>query len=289
MTSPETGLVPVVHTVADLRAQVSAWKSEGLRVGLVPTMGALHHGHLSLVDAIAGHVDRVVVSIFVNPTQFGEGEDLDKYPRQMEADRKALSDTPASLIFAPTVEEMYPGGFASTVSVKGVTEGFEGALRPGHFDGVATIVTKLLMQCGPDVAIFGEKDYQQLAVIRRFVADLDIPVEILGGALIREPDGLAASSRNAYLSEDERRVAGRFNVILKDLVTAVEAGKDLRTAEAEAGKKLIEAGFDTVDYVSIVDPDSLAPLESHDRAARVLAVARLGGVRLLDNMAIGAP
>jgi len=284
-----SSLIPVVNTVADLRAQVSAWKSEGLRVGLVPTMGALHHGHLSLVSAIAGHVDRIVVSIFVNPTQFGEGEDLDKYHRQMEADRKALSDTPATLVFAPTVEEMYPKGFASTISVAGVTEGFEGALRPGHFDGVATIVTKLLMQCGPDVAIFGEKDYQQLAVIRRFVADLDIPVEILGGALIREPDGLAASSRNAYLSADERQVAGRFNVILKDLVAGVEGGKDLRTAEAEAGKKLIEAGFDTVDYVSIVDPDSLLPLEAHDRAARVLAVARLGGVRLLDNMASGAP
>ncbi|TNE63304.1 MAG: pantoate--beta-alanine ligase [Alphaproteobacteria bacterium] len=282
-------LPPVVRTVASLRAEVAAWRREGLRVGLVPTMGALHHGHLSLVNAIAEKADRIVVSIFVNPTQFGPTEDLDKYPRQEEADRKALSTTPASLVFAPTVAEMYPNGFASTVSVKGISDAFEGALRPGHFDGVATVVSKLLLQCLPDVAIFGEKDFQQLAVIRRFVADLDMPVEIMGGTLIREPDGLAASSRNAYLDPAKRTIAGRFNVILKQLVQAVEAGAPLRDAEKRAADALMAAGFEAVDYVSVVDPASLELLDTHDRAARVLAVARLGGVRLLDNMAIAAP
>ena len=175
-----TASVPAVRTVKDLRAQVTAWKREGLTVGLVPTMGALHHGHLSLVSAIAEKVDRVVVSIFVNPTQFGEGEDFDAYPRTEEEDRIKLATTPANLVFAPNGAEMYRTGHASTVTVAGLTDRLEGASRPGHFDGVATVVTKLLLQCLPDVAIFGEKDYQQLAVIRRFVADLDIPVEIIG-------------------------------------------------------------------------------------------------------------
>ncbi|MFC4349807.1 pantoate--beta-alanine ligase [Kordiimonas lipolytica] len=283
-----TASVPAVRTVEDLRAQVHAWKREGLRVGLVPTMGALHHGHLSLVNAIAEKVDRIVVSIFVNPTQFGEGEDFDAYPRTEAEDRKKLADTPASLVFAPNGAEMYRTGHASTVTVAGLTDRFEGASRPGHFDGVATVVTKLLLQCLPDVAIFGEKDYQQLAVIRRFVADLDIPVEIMGGALIRESDGLAASSRNAYLNAEERAIAGKFNVILKELVADVSAGADLRTAEQAASDKLLEAGFKAVDYVSIVDANSLEIIDKITTPARVLAVARIGSVRLLDNMAIEA-
>lgn len=280
-------IVPVVRTVEDLRTQVKAWRREGLRVGLVPTMGALHHGHLSLVDAIAEKADRIVVSIFVNPTQFGEGEDFDAYPRQERADLEKLAATPASLVFAPTPKDMYPDGFASSVSVAGITDGFEGAERPEHFNGVATVVTKLLLQCLPDVAIFGEKDFQQLAVIRRFVADLDIPVEIMGGALVREEDGLAASSRNAYLNPEEREVAGQFNRILLDLVAAVEGGGVVREAEKAATERLLEAGFKSVDYVTVVDPNTLAPLTKLNGPARVLAVARLGKVRLLDNMAIG--
>ncbi|MEX0299580.1 MAG: pantoate--beta-alanine ligase, partial [Kordiimonas sp.] len=190
-----TELTPVIRTIKELRTQVSLWRAAGLRIGLVPTMGALHHGHLSLVEAISDKVDKIVVSIFVNPKQFGENEDLDAYPRQEEADRSKLSTTKADLVFAPLATEMYPEGHVSNVTLSGITEVLEGAARPGHFDGVATIVTKLLLQCLPDTAIFGEKDYQQLAVIRQFVKDLDIPVEILGGKLIREPDGLAASSR----------------------------------------------------------------------------------------------
>ncbi|WP_286830864.1 MULTISPECIES: pantoate--beta-alanine ligase [Kordiimonas] len=281
-----TASVPAVRTVKDLRAQVTAWKREGLTVGLVPTMGALHHGHLSLVSAIAEKVDRVVVSIFVNPTQFGEGEDFDAYPRTEEEDRIKLATTPANLVFAPNGAEMYRTGHASTVTVAGLTDRLEGASRPGHFDGVATVVTKLLLQCLPDVAIFGEKDYQQLAVIRRFVADLDIPVEIMGGKLIREEDGLAASSRNAYLNAEERATAGKFNVILHELVADVAAGADLRNAEETATRKLLDVGFKAVDYVSIVDANSLELIDKIGAPARVLAVARIGSVRLLDNMAI---
>jgi len=284
-----TDLVPVVRTVADLRDTVSAWRRDGLRVGLVPTMGALHHGHLSLVDAVAAKTDRIVVSIFVNPTQFGEGEDFDAYPRQEEADRKKLASTPASLVFAPHAREMYQTGHASAVTVGGITDRFEGAERPGHFDGVATVVTKLLLQCLPDVAIFGEKDYQQLAVIRRFVADLDIPVDIMGGTLIREADGLAASSRNAYLDAAQRQVAGRFNIILKRLVDAVGSGTPISEAEKAAAAALLADGFDAVDYVSVVNAATLEPLTQVTEEARVLAVARIGGVRLLDNMAVFPP
>ncbi len=284
-----TDLIPIVRTVAELRETVNGWRKAGLRVGLVPTMGALHHGHLSLVDAVAAQADRIVVSIFVNPTQFGEGEDFDAYPRQETTDREKLASTSASLIFAPGAAEMYRTGHASTVSVSGITTRFEGAARPDHFDGVATIVTKLLLQCLPDVAIFGEKDYQQLAVIRRFVADLDIPVRIMGGKLIREPDGLAASSRNAYLNDAQRAIAGHLNITLKTLVDRVADGVPVPQAEAEAESALMGAGFDAVDYVSIVDADTLEPTRLVKKEARVLAVARLGGVRLLDNMAVMPP
>lgn len=282
-------IVPVVRTVSELRHQVSQWRKQGHRVGLVPTMGALHKGHLSLVEAISSQTDKIVVSIFVNPKQFGENEDLDKYPRQEKEDREKLTSTKADLVFAPTVGEMYPEGHVTRVSVSGISEMLEGAERPGHFDGVSTIVTKLLMQCMPDVAIFGEKDYQQLAVIRQFVKDLDIPIEIMGGTLIREEDGLAYSSRNAYLDKQERQIAGQFNVILKRLVDAVHKGQPPRTAEQDARSALLEAGFLAVDYVEIVDPNTLQRINDVSKGARVLAVARIGGVRLLDNMAIEAP
>ncbi|WP_417452026.1 pantoate--beta-alanine ligase [Kordiimonas sp.] len=278
--------VPVIRSVAALREIVAGWRSEGYRVGLVPTMGALHHGHLSLVQSVATQADRIIVSIFVNPTQFGEGEDYDQYPRTESQDLAKLAKTKATLVFAPSAQEMYPSGFASTVNVAGISELLEGARRPGHFDGVATVVSKLLLQAMPDVAIFGEKDYQQLAVIRRFVTDLNIPVDIMGGTLVREDDGLAASSRNEYLDPEQRKIAGQFNIILKNLVEQARKGHSLRTLEREAQTSLLDAGFLAVDYVSVVDPDSLEPIEVLDRDARVLAVARIGAVRLLDNMPI---
>ena len=280
----------IVRTVSDLRNRVQAWKVEGYRVGLVPTMGALHHGHLSLVDHIANRCDRVIVSVFVNPAQFGEGEDFDDYPREEASDIQKLSQHPAHLLYAPGLQEMYPEGYGARVHVAGLSSMLEGASRPGHFDGMATIVTKLLLQTQADIAIFGEKDYQQLCVIRKFVTDLDIPVHIIGGALVRESDGLAASSRNAYLSPDERRIAGQFNVILKKMSQAAQAGAskdiDLRALEKQAETALLDAGFRAVDYIRIADPDSLKPLDRLDRSARILAVARIGRVRLLDNMAI---
>ena len=279
----------VVRTVTELRARVTAARTDGKSIGLVPTMGALHHGHLSLVDEISSQSDFIVVSIFVNPTQFGEGEDFDAYPRDEQTDLEKLAPTAASLVYAPTVGEMYPDGDATTVSVEGISDNFEGAQRPGHFDGVATVVSKLLLQCLPDVAIFGEKDYQQLAVIRRFVKDLAIPVAIIGGPIIREADGLAASSRNVYLDTNARQIAGQFNLVLKQLIKDVQAGASLRDAESKASASLMKAGFNAVDYVSIVDPNTLEVLETLDRNARVLSVARLQKVRLLDNMAIKLP
>lgn len=278
----------VVRTVAALRAKVAEARKKGERIGLVPTMGALHHGHLSLVEAVASHADFVVVSIFVNPTQFGEGEDFEAYPRDESEDLEKLSTTKAVLVYAPDVTEMYPAGDATKVSVRGISALFEGAHRPGHFDGVATVVSKLLIQCGPDVAVFGEKDFQQLAVIRQFVRDLALPVKILGAPIVREHDGLAASSRNAYLSGEARKVAGRFNSILRDLVKHAEAGGHLRELERAAQEALLAAGFDAVDYVSIVNPNTLELVHSLDQDARVLAVARLEKVRLLDNMVVKA-
>ena len=278
----------VIRTVAELRARVAAARSEGKKIGLVPTMGALHHGHLSLVDVIAKQCDFIIVSIFVNPTQFGEGEDFEAYPRDEQTDLERLAPTAASLVYAPSVGEMYPDGDATTVSVRGLSSNFEGTHRPGHFEGVATVVSKLLLQSLPDAAIFGEKDFQQLAVIRRFVKDLAIPVTIIGGPIIREEDGLAASSRNVYLTPTSRAIAGKFNLTLKQLVGNVQAGMGLREAEAHATETLMTAGFDSVDYVSIVDPDTLKIMETLSRDARVLSVARLQKVRLLDNMAISA-
>ena len=282
--------IPIVRTVSALRHHVALWRRDGYKVGLVPTMGALHKGHLSLVDEISQKADKIIVSIFVNPTQFGKNDDLDVYPRREKSDCEKLAKTSASLVFAPPVAEMYPKGHVTSVTLSGISEILEGAERPGHFDGVATIVSKLLMQSQPDVAIFGEKDYQQLAVIRQFVRDLDIPVEILGGGLVREADGLAYSSRNAYLNEKERIIAGNFNRILKALCTAVEKGNcPPRAAEASATQALLEAGFLSVDYVSIVHPQTLLPLSDMKDGGQVVAVARLGGVRLLDNMKINPP
>jgi len=279
--------LPIVRTVADLRVQVGAWKAAGLHVGLVPTMGALHEGHLSLVRLAATRAERVVASLFVNPTQFAPHEDFDAYPRDEAQDAALLAEAGCSLLFAPTVAEMYPPGASTTVTVAGVSEPLDGAARPGHFVGVATVVTKLLLQAGPHVAAFGEKDYQQLQVIRRLVRDLDIPVEILGGAIVRAEDGLALSSRNAYLTPAERAVAPSLSRALANAVGRLHAGAPVADVEAEAIATLQAAGFARIDYVEVRGADDLArfgpgPVEG---PARVLAAAVLGRTRLIDNMA----
>ncbi len=277
-------LPPIVRSVADLRAQVASWRAEGLKVGFVPTMGALHPGHLSLVQAAKTKVDRVVVSVFVNPTQFGPNEDLDAYPRQEAADRESLATVNAHLMYAPTVAEMYPDGFATKIDVSGVSEGLCGGDRPGHFSGVATVVTKLLLQVGPDVAAFGEKDYQQLQVIRRLVKDLDIPVEIMGVPISREEDGLARSSRNAYLSASDRAVAPALYRMLQRVAASLQAGVSVADALASGQADILAEGFHSVDYLELRSADNLAVLDKFDRPACVLVAARLGKTRLIDNL-----
>lgn len=278
--------LPVVRSVAELRAQVAAWRGEGLSVALVPTMGALHAGHLSLVGRGLELVDRVVASVFVNPTQFGPNEDFARYPRQEEKDAAALAGAGCHLLFAPTVDEMYPEGFATAVSVGGVAEGLCGAVRPGHFAGVATVVTKLLLQCLPDVALFGEKDYQQLAVIRRFVRDLDIPVRVEGVATLREDDGLAMSSRNAYMTPEQRAIAPWLIRALTGVADGLRAGAKAADLCPMAASGLLKAGFDSVDYIEVRDAASLAPAETLDRPLRILVAARLGKTRLIDNIGV---
>jgi pantoate--beta-alanine ligase len=282
MTTP-----PVVETIADLRAQIAAWRTtEPARIGLVPTMGALHEGHLSLVREAKARTGKVVVSIFVNPAQFAPHEDFDRYPRTMEDDLAKLTSTGADLVFAPDVNEMYPQGFATAIEVGGPSAGLETDFRPHFFEGVATVVAKLLIAAMPDIAIFGEKDYQQLLVIRRLTADLGLPIQIIGGAIVREPDGLAMSSRNAYLSPDERRIAGRLNAVLKDAASRVRRGEDISSAETGGKTLLLEAGFQSVDYVAIRDAQTLEKIESSSQPARILAAAKVGATRLIDNFSV---
>ena len=280
--------LPVVRTVAELRHVIAGWRAADESVALVPTMGALHAGHLALVAEGRRAAKRVVATIFVNPKQFAAHEDLDLYPRREAADIGALEAAGCDLLFTPSVDEVYPAGFATTVSVSGLTADLDGAARPGHFDGVATIVTKLLIQAGADIAIFGEKDYQQFLMIRRLVLDLNIPTEIIGVPTIREPDGLALSSRNAYLSADERHRAVAFPRALQCARADIEAGGDVRAALATAVASLTVAGFGPIDYVELRDAETLAPLSYLDRPARLLGAARLGGTRLIDNIAVGA-
>jgi pantoate--beta-alanine ligase len=275
----------IVRDIAALRTALSPWRRQ--RVGLVPTMGALHEGHLSLVRETENHADRIVVSIFVNPAQFAPHEDFDRYPRALDSDVARLAATKAvDLVFAPSVAEMYPQGFATKLEVGGPSQGLETDFRPHFFGGVATIVSKLLIAALPDVAIFGEKDYQQLLVIRRMTADLGLPIRILGGAIVREPDGLAMSSRNAYLKLEERKVAARLNLVLKESIARLRGGTTVTNAEAFGTKALLDAGFDSVDYVAIRDAETLSPISSLADAARILAAARIGGTRLIDNMAV---
>ncbi len=276
--------LPAAYTVAELRETVAAWRREGLKVGFVPTMGALHAGHLALVTQALERADRVVVSIFVNPAQFAPGEDFDAYPRTLESDADKLAGAGAHLVYAPSAFEMYPQGFSTTVSLSGPAEGLESAARPHFFAGVATVVSKLFNQVCPDLAVFGEKDYQQLLVIRRMTEDLDLGVEIVPGVTVREADGLALSSRNAYLSDTDRKRAAALNVILADFAQALEEGGDVATAQAAALKAAADA-FDAVDYVEARCADTLAQLPEAplDRPARVLAAVRVGGTRLIDN------
>lgn len=274
-----------VRRVADLRARVAAWRAGGARIALVPTMGALHEGHISLLRLACGRADRVVTSLFVNPTQFGPGEDLAAYPRDETRDATLLADAGCDLLFAPPSEAMYPPGFATEVRVAGLTDCLCGAARPGHFDGVAQVVTKLLNQAGADIAVFGEKDWQQLIVLRRLARDLDIATEIVGAPILREADGLAMSSRNRYLSAGERAVAGRLNQRLAGLAREIAAGAQTGPACADAEQALLADGFAGVDYLECRTAADLAPVARLDpaRPARVFVAARIGRARLIDN------
>jgi len=277
--------VPVASTVAELRDFVRARRAAGERIGFVPTMGALHRGHLSLVDEARRHAERVVVSIFVNPAQFGPTEDFSKYPRTLPADLERLASVCADLAFAPAVAEIYPQGFATRVEVDGPAKaGLEDRFRPAHFAGVATVVAKLLNQAQADVAVFGEKDYQQLLVIRRLARDLDIATRILAGPTLREADGLAMSSRNVYLSARERRAAPALHDALAAAVGELAAGAPIEAAMARARNAVAAAGF-AIDYLEARDAATLAPVATKTGPLRLLAAARLGATRLIDNVA----
>ena len=274
-----------VERIPEVRAQVRDARAKGSRVGLVPTMGALHEGHASLIRMARGETGLVVVSIFVNPTQFGPGEDLAKYPRPLEADLEVCRREGASLVFAPPASEMYPAGFATAVHVAGLVEKMCGAFRPGHFDGVCTVVAKLLEIVRPDVAYFGEKDAQQLAVVRRMVADLNLPVEIRGCPLVREPDGLAMSSRNAYLSADERRRALVLSAALAEARDALRQGERAAGRIVDQVRRRIDAAKGVnLEYAAVVDPDTLADLERIGEKVLVAVAAKVGNTRLIDNV-----
>jgi len=269
-----------------LRGTVREWRAAGLRVALVPTMGALHAGHMTLVEAARGLADKVVASIFVNPRQFGVNEDFGRYPRQEAADGALLEAGGCDLLWAPDVATMYPDGFSTNISVGGVSEGLCGAARPGHFDGVATVVAKLFNQVMPDLALFGEKDFQQVAVIRRMVRDLNMAVEVVGVPTVRDAHGLALSSRNAYLDAASLAAARALPRALRDVGAAILGGTPVAAALEQARLSLLQAGFSEVDYIELRAEDGLAPLETLDRPARLLAAARISGTRLIDNIVV---
>lgn len=281
-------VLPIVRTVVELRAQVRAWRAAGETVAMTPTMGALHEGHLSLVRLARTRADRVVASIFVNPAQFGPNEDFERYPRDEAGDARLLASAGCDLLYAPDVSQIYPPGYATKVSVSGVSEPLDGAARPGHFDGVATVVTKLLNQAQPDVAVFGEKDFQQLQLIRRLALDLDIPVEIIGAPIARDADGLALSSRNAYLSAAERPIAGMMNKVLADAAARLRAGDSVEKVEATGRAALERHGFERVDYFEVRQVEDLSPADGppYEGRVRIFAAAHLGKTRLIDNMAV---
>lgn len=278
--------IPVSDTLADLRMRIRAWRSEGWRIGLVPTMGALHEGHISLVRTALETCERVVASIFINPTQFAPNEDFSTYPRTFDDDVAKLAAADCHLVWAPTVKEMYPDGFATRVMPAGAAEGLETDFRPHFFGGVATVCTKLFQQVMPDVAAFGEKDFQQLAVIRQVVRDLSMPLTIVGAETIREADGLAMSSRNRYLSTEERRVAPLIHRAISSVAAHILEGRNADEACAEATKRLTAGGFQKVDYVAVRDAATLGAYDPSKGPGRVLAAAWLGKTRLIDNIAI---
>ena len=279
---------PFARTIAALRGAVAGWRRDGRRVAVVPTMGALHEGHLSLVRAAKAHEPglRVIVTIFVNPKQFDDPDDLAAYPDAEAADAAMLAPLGVDLIYAPGVEQIYPPGFATTVSVTGVTEGLCGAGRAGHFDGVATVVAKLFLQTGADLAFFGEKDFQQLHLVRRLARDLDIPIEVVGRPTVREADGLAMSSRNRRLGPAARRTAAALSATLFDCAGRLTAGAGAAETVAAGVRALEAAGFDRVEYLELRAEADLRPLTAATEPARLLAAARLGEVRLIDNVPV---
>jgi pantoate--beta-alanine ligase len=279
-------VIPILRTVADLRARVRGWKHEGATLGVVPTMGALHDGHLSLVRAAQRDCDRVVVTIFVNPKQFNNPDDLTKYPRTETADAALLAPLGVDAVFAPDADQLYPDGFATFVRVTGISERLEGLHRPGHFDGVATVVAKLFGITLADRAYFGEKDWQQLQIVRRMAADLNLPTEVVACPTIRESDGLARSSRNTRLSSEARAVASALPREMSGAARAMRTGMPVPQALAAATAGLLAAGFERVDYMDLCDAETLLWIDRVDGPARLLAAAWVGGVRLIDNIAV---
>jgi pantoate--beta-alanine ligase len=281
--------VQIIREINALRRAVAALRGGGGNIALVPTMGALHAGHMALVREAKRQADHVIVSIFVNPTQFGANEDLGTYPRREAEDAAMLEAEGCAILWAPDTATMYPEGHSTMVSVAGFSDDLDGAARPGHFAGVATVVAKLLNQVRPDVALFGEKDYQQLAVIRRMTADLDLPVRIVGVPTQRDPDGLALSSRNAYLSPEERLAARALPRALVEAAQAMRDGTPVAEALARARENLSSAGFEPIDYVELRGAEMLEPMSELTRPARILAAVRLGRTRLIDNLEVLPP
>lgn len=281
--------VKVVFTVRDLRHTTAEWRRAGKTIALVPTMGALHPGHISLVDEAKKSADKVVVSIFVNPTQFAPHEDLARYPRDEAGDLAKLTEAEADVVWSPSVEEMYPAGFSTSVKAGSAAADLEGAFRPHHFDGVATVCCKLFNQVTPDVAIFGQKDYQQLSVLRQLVEDLNMPLQLIAAPTVREKDGLALSSRNAYLSNKERAIAPALYATISEAAAKVAAGTPFTVVTTTATASLAAAGFTKVDYVEIRDAATLSASLSPGKPLRILAAAWLGKTRLIDNVAAGSP
>mgnify|MGYP001826312472 CR=1 FL=1 len=287
MNSTAPNAAPIIRSLTELRAMVTRWKQNGEAVGVVPTMGALHQGHLSLVRAAQEDCDRVIVTVFVNPKQFNNPEDYEKYPRTEEDDARKLAPFGVAAVYVPDGPTMYPDGFVTNVSVGGLTDMLCGAHRPGHFDGVATVVSKLFLQTQADRAYFGEKDFQQLQVVTRLAADLDIPITVVGCPTIREEDGLAMSSRNLLLSDRARTWAPELNAAMEEMAKDMLAGGDVPELRAKAVARIERAGFTEVEYLELRACDTLEELDAPTRPARLLSAAWLAGVRLIDNVAVG--
>ncbi len=279
-------MTQVIRKAAELRDKVAAWKRSGMLVGVVPTMGALHDGHLSLARAARKQSDRVIVTVFVNPMQFNNASDLDKYPRDEAQDLALLEAEGVDVLFAPGVDEVYPDGFATTVSVAGITEPLEGAFRPGHFDGVATVCSKLFGMTQAGRAFFGEKDWQQLQVVQQLTRDLNMPIRIIGCPTIREEDGLAMSSRNVRLTAEERVLAPRLHAVMQEAAAKIRDGVPVEGALNDAKAELKDAGFGALDYLELRTVDGLKPATDLSQPARMLAAVWLGDVRLIDNIAV---